>query len=250
MATKGIIRLSLLSAIGVAVAATPVAAQSDLLQRGKSLFGQIQGGSSQASISESDIAAGLKEALRIGSERVVGRVGQSDGFNADPKIHIPLPESLNTVRDTLGRVGLSGSLDDLELRLNRAAEDAAPKAQAIFADAISAMTWQDVRDIYEGPDDSATQYLRSQMTNPLKTEMRPVIEESLAQVGAVAAYDRVMSQYRAVPFVPDVKADLVEHALDGGLDGLFIYLAEEEAAIRNQPIKQTTELLRKVFGER
>ncbi len=229
----------------------PAQAQSDLLTRGKSMFDRLQGGGSgQGALSENDIAAGLKEALRVGSEAVVDRLGRADAFNADPKIHIPLPENFGTVQRALGRVGMSGMLDDLELRLNRAAEAATPKAAAIFRDAIAAMSWDDVRKIYDGPDDAATQYLRSRMLAPLKAEMRPVIDGSLAEVGAVRAYDNVMAQYRAVPFVPDVKADLSEHVLERGLDGLFLYIAREEAAIRNEPVKRTTELLRKVFGAR
>lgn len=234
-----------------ALIAQPAAAESDLFGRGKALFDRWQsGGATQAALSDSDIAAGLKEALRVGSERVVAQLGRADGFNADPKIHIPLPESLKTVQQALGRVGLGGSLDDLELRLNRAAEAAMPKARAIFTDAIAAMTWDDVRAIYNGPDDAATQYLRAKMSDPLKRAMRPVVDGTLDEVGAIRSYDTVMAQYKALPFVPDVRADLTEHVLGRGLDGLFLYIASEEAAIRRDPAKRTTELLRKVFTAR
>jgi hypothetical protein len=232
----------------------PAHAQSDLLTRGKSLFdslstpGTAGAGGASASLSDSDIGAGLKEALRIGSDNVVGQLGRTNGFNTDPKIHIPLPASLQSVQQTLGRVGMSGMLDDLELRLNRAAEAATPKAKAIFHDAIAAMRWEDVRDIQNGADDSATQYLKSKMSAPLKAEMRPVVDSSLAEVGAINSYDAVMGQYKSMPFVPDVKADLTEHVLDRGLDGMFLYLAAEEAAIRQNPAKRTTELLQKVFS--
>ena len=239
--------------IAILAVVQPALAQSDLLNRGRSLFDKLGGGSTDAApgaLSDTDIGAGLKEALRIGSDRVVGALGVADGFNADPKIHIPLPDSMKTVQQTLGRVGLGGTLDDLELRLNRAAEAATPKAKAIFHDAIAAMTWEDVQKIFKGPDDAATQYLKSKMSPPLKSEMRPVIDSSLAEVGAIRSYDSVMAQYRAVPFVPDVKADLTEHVLDRGLDGLFLYLAAEEAAIRQNPAKRTTELLQKVFSAR
>lgn len=227
-------------------------AQSDLFDRGKSIMDRLQPGDTAvpSALGDSEITAALQEALRIGSERVVDQLGRTDGFNADPVIHVPLPEDFTTVQRTLDRVGMAGALDDLELRLNRAAEAATPKARAIFADAIGAMTWDDVRSVYEGPDDAATQYLRSKMSGPLRAEMRPVIDQSLADVGAIAAYDRVMAQYRAVPLVPDVKADLTEHTLERGLDGLFVYLAREEAAIRNDPAKRTTELLQQVFGPR
>ena len=74
----------------------------------------------------------LKKALRVGSDLVVNQLGTTDGFNADPNIHIPLPNSLKKVQSTLDKVGMSSMLDDLETRLNRAAEIATPKAKELF----------------------------------------------------------------------------------------------------------------------
>ena len=195
-----------------------------------------------------DMGAGLKEALRIGTESVVGQLGANDGFNADPAIHIPLPDTLATVRSTLARVGMTGMLDDLKLRLNRAAELATPQARAIFWDAITAVTRSDAQQIYQGADDAPTRYFERRTSQPIADAMRPIVDASLAQVGAVQAYDNVMGQYRAIPFVPDVKSDLTEWALSKALEGMFHYLAIEEAAIRSQPVKRTTDLLKRVFG--
>ncbi|MDT8376628.1 MAG: DUF4197 family protein [Mariprofundaceae bacterium] len=201
-----------------------------------------------AALSDSDITAGLKDALRVGSERVVKQLARADGFNADPKIHIPLPDSLHEVDSLLNGIGMGYLMDDLELKLNRAAEAATPKAKKIFGDAIRRMTIRDVQGIYKGPDDAATRYFRGKMSDPLSDEMRPVIDRALSQVGAVRAYDKVMGKYQALPLVPDVKADLTTHVVNGGLSGIFHYMAAEEAAIRKNPAKRTTEILRKVFG--
>jgi hypothetical protein len=86
------------------------------------------------------------------------------------------------------------------------------------------------------------------MTPPLAREMQPVVDQSLAEVGAVQAYDNVMGEYRTIPFVPDVKADLTSYVVEKGMDGIFHYIAVEEAAIRQNPAKRTTELLQRVFG--
>jgi len=203
---------------------------------------------SPASLSHSDMIAGLKDALRIGSENVVGKLGKTDGFNADPKIHIPLPDSLKTVKSTLSAVGMGGMMDDLELRLNRAAELATPKAKRIFGNAIREMSFDDARKILNGPDDAATQYFKGKMSAPLSKEMRPVVEKALNQAGAVQTYDNVMGQYKSIPFVPDVKANLTQHVVNLGMAGIFHYMAEEEAAIRKNPVKRTTDILKKVFG--
>jgi hypothetical protein len=195
-----------------------------------------------------DIAAGLREALKVGSERVVQQVGARDGFNADPQIHIPLPGALQDVQSMLQKIGMAGLADDLELKLNRGAEAAAPEAKALFWQAISEMTLDDAKEIYNGPDDAATQYFKAKMSPPLAERMSPIVDSSLSEVGAVRSYDDMMARYETIPFVPDVKADLTGYVVEKALAGIFFYIAKEEAAIRNDPAARTTELLKKVFG--
>ncbi len=222
-------------------------ASADWLDR---LKGLVSGaGEQEKSLSNEDIGGGLKEALRVGTENVVSNLGVTDGFNLDPAIHIPLPEKLDQVKNVLGKIGMDSMLVDLETRLNRAAEAATPKARELFITAINEMTLDDVMAIYNGPEDSATQYFRSKMSGPLAVAMKPVVDESLADVGAAKAYDDVMARYNSVPFVPEVDEDLGDYVVEKGMDGVFYYLAREEAAIRQDPAKQTTELLKRVFGQ-
>ena len=212
------------------------------------LKGLGSGSSEESGLSAGDIAGGLRDALRVGSERVVESLGRMDGFNNTPDVHIPLPGSLKTVQSSLAKVGMSDLADDLELRLNRAAEAAVPKAKGLFADAIAQMTIDDARKILDGPKDAATQYFRSKMSRPLAADMTPIVDAQLADVGAVAAYDKMIGQYKSLPFVPDAKADLTAYVLEKAVDGVFLYLGREEAAIRENPAKRTTALLQKVFG--
>jgi hypothetical protein len=222
----------------------PATARSSWWDKGVDLLKSPTGTTAQKALTSEEIGAGLKDALLVGSETVVAELGTLNGFNLDPAIHIPLPEQFDSVKSLLDRIGMSSMLDDLELKLNRAAA----KAKALFAQAISEMTFEDVMNIYNGPDDAATRYFQKKMTPALAKEMQPVAEESLAEVGAVQAYDTVMGQYRAIPFVPDVKADLTTYVVEKGMDGIFHYIAVEEAAIRQNPAKRTTELLQRVFG--
>ena len=203
----------------------------------------------EQALSTDDIGGGLKEALRVGTENVVGSLGATDGFNLDPQIHIPLPDQLSQVKKVLGKVGMDSMLTDLELRLNRAAEIATPKAKQLFIGAINDMTLDDVMGIYNGPEDSATQYFKSRMSGPLAIEMKPVVDESLAGAGAAESYDAVMKRYNSMPFVPEVDADLSDYVVEKGMDGIFFYLGKEEAAIRENPAKRTTDLLKRVFGK-
>lgn len=233
------------------VSTLPADADTGWLDSAKKLWGEYGGASSESgALSDGEIAAGLKEALSVGTDRVVSQLGAVNGFNTDPSIHIPLPDSLKTVQSTLNKVGMSGTMDDLELRLNRAAEAATPKAKKLFLASIRDMTLEDVRQIYEGPDDAATRYFQARMSRPLAQEMMPIVDDSLSEVGAIKAYDDAMKRYEAIPFVPDVKADLTGYVVDRGMQGIFYYLAKEEAAIRRDPLKRTSELLEKVFGNR
>jgi hypothetical protein len=195
-----------------------------------------------------EVGSGLKEALRVGTETVVSQLGQPGGFNLDDNIHIPLPGQLKKAKSLLGKVGMDSILANLEDELNEAAEIATPKAKELFLQAINEMTLEDVMGIYQGPDDAATQYFRSKMSAPLAAEMKPVVDESLADVGAVETYDSAMESYNELPFVPRVDVDLSDYVVEKGMDGIFYYLAREEAAIRNDPVSRTTDLLKSVFG--
>ena len=220
-----------------------------LLQQGQKLLSPSSPDSQTGgTLSRGDIGAGLKEALRVGSDRVVSRLGATDGFNLDPAVHIPLPEKFATVKKMMAGIGMGGMVDDLELRLNRAAETATPKAKELFIQSIEKMTLDDVQKIYQGSDDAATRYFEEAMSPALAEEMRPVVDQSLSEVGAIQAYETVMGEYRSMPLVPDIKTDLTSHVVDAGMKGIFHYLAVEEAAIRKDPAKRTTELLQKVFS--
>jgi hypothetical protein len=242
--------LAALMLLPFALGTTAAMAQGGFLDRGRDLLKGL-GGSAQpgaAGLADSEIASGLREALRVGSERVVATLGRDGGFNKSPDVHIPLPPTLKSVQNALSRVGMSGIADDLELRLNRAAEAAVPRARPIFLNAIEQMTLDDARAILNGPKDAATQYFQGKMSGPLAAEMRPIVESTLAEVGAIQSYDRMIGQYGQMPFMPDVKADLTSHVLDRAIAGVFLYLGREEAAIRENPARRTSEILKKVFG--
>lgn len=216
----------------------------DWLKVGQDVYGQVYG----QPLNQQEIAAGLKQALEVGTGTVVTRIGKRNGFYRDSAIHIPLPDSLAKVQQTLNKVGLSSYLDELELSLNRAAEQAVPKAKQLFWQAIHEMSWDDVMQIFNGPDDAATRYFQQKMTPALKREMYPVVQTTLASAGVIKAYDKVMKKYYAIPYVPNIKVDLEDYAMEKTLDGMFYYLAKEEVAIRRDPRKRTTELLKRVFG--
>ncbi len=199
-------------------------------------------------LSNADITQGLKAALTQGSNVVVDQLGTANGFSLDPNIRIPLPSSLVKARNFADNFGLAGSFDDLELKLNQAAEQATPKARQLFLGAIQEMSVEDATGILRGPDDAATSYFKDKTGTSLKSAMRPLVDQALANVGAVRSFNSLLSRYNSIPLAPKVDADLTGHVVDKGSDGVFYYIAEEEQAIRNNPLKRTSEILQRVFG--
>lgn len=208
----------------------------------------LGGGNSAGKLSDADATAGLREALKVAAERTVGQVGKADGYLKDPAIRIPLPGMLAKGKNLLQAVGGAGLVDDLETRMNRAAEAAAPKAREIFVKAITDMSLQDAQGILSGPQDAATQYFRRTTNQPLTSAMRPVIDGTMRDVGALQSYRAVTDKLSALPGGGVGGLDITDHVLQKALDGLFHYIAQEEAAIRSNPAARSTELLKKVFG--
>ncbi len=230
--------------------APPATAQGLLDTLSKKVLGESGAAapSAASALTDDQIIRGLKEALRVGVDSVVGQLGTAGGFAADPQVRIPLPRTLDDLRGMLAGFGMSGRLDDLEARMNRAAELAAPQAKDLFLKAISDMTLDDARAVYDGPEDAATGYFADRMTPDLKAAMRPIVDDTLAEVQAVRLYQGMVRQVRAMPVAPNLDLDLSDHVLDAALDGIFHYLAREEAAIRADPAKRVTEILRRTFG--
>jgi uncharacterized protein DUF4197 len=211
------------------------------------LGGMLDGSVAQANPSSGTIASGLREALSVGTTRAVDQLSSADGFLASA-FHIPLPESLRQAQQVADRFGFGGVFDEMEIKMNRAAEAAAPKAQALFIAAIRQMTFEDVMTIYRGPDDAATRYLENRTGPELSNQMRPIIDASLAEVGGLKTFKSLADQYNRLPLVDPIDADISAHVLDYAVRALFSQVAQEEAEIRNNPAKRTTELLRQVFG--
>ena len=202
-----------------------------------------------APASAQDVAAALTEALVVGTERVVAQLGMPGGFLDDPKARIPLPGALERAQGALRMAGMSGLVDDLEVRMNRAAEQATPLAKDLIIGAICDLSFEDAMGILKGPEDSATRYLERRTAEPLAQQMRPIVDGALADAGAVQALESVAGEYRSLPFVGGaLDVDLTGHVVGYAEEAIFGYLAREEAAIRSDPAARTTELLRSVFG--
>ena len=205
-----------------------------------------------APLTEAEAAGGLREALTTGITKAVGFASEKDGFNLNDDIRIPFPADAQLVATTLG--ALPGPLGKAAVEqatnlLNRAAEAAAPAAKAIFLSALQQLTLTDALSLATSPQkDAATQLLRQKSETELNAALRPSIVQSLDQVGANAAYGKLIQRYNKLPLVTPASADLTDYVTKETVDGLFILLAQQEAKIRQNPAAQGTALLKRVFG--
>jgi hypothetical protein len=213
-----------------------------------SVFGGATGGLLGGGFSNTEADTALRQALTIGAGKVVSRLGVTDGYFADPKVHIPLPKSLKSVQSTLKSLGMSQPLDALELKINRGAETAAPKAKTLFVNAIKAMTVQDAIGIIKDGDTAGTEFLKGKTFSSLTTAFSPPMKEALGTVGALKAADGVSKTVSKYGYKKDLRGELVGYAVQSALNGMFLYLGEEETAIRKDPVNRTTAILKKVFG--
>jgi hypothetical protein len=200
-----------------------------------------------AGLGEARIGAGLKQALEVATDTAVNLTGRADGYFLNQAIKILMPDNLRTLERGLRAVGYGDQVDELVLGMNRAAERAAPAARRIFLDAIGEMTFDDARKILAGADTAATEYFKDRTTGRLTTAFRPVVEQSMSQVGVTRQYRELLARAQAIPFLNVESYDLDRYVVGKALDGLFHVVGEEERRIRTNPAARTTELLREVF---
>ncbi len=201
-----------------------------------------------ALLDEQTVAAGLREALRVATERTVKSTSKLDGFLANALIRIVMPEQFEVAAKTLRAVGFGKQVDELEIGMNRAAERAAGEATEVFLNAITQMTLEDAFSILNGGDNAVTNYFRSRTEESLHERFKPIVTEKMSEIGLYKVYNGLTDYYNKLPLVTTPALDLDEYVTQHALNGLFTVLGQEEKRIRTDPLARTTDLLRRVFG--
>lgn len=199
-------------------------------------------------IGNADISAGLKEALNNGISKEVSKLTATDGFYKNDAVKILLPAELQKVDKTLRGMGMSSLADEGLKVLNRAAENAVKEATPIFVDAVTKMTFTDAKTILMGSDNSATLYLQKSTSSALYGKFSPVVQTSLAKVGADKVWTNIITKYNSIPLVNKVNPDLKDYVTQEAMKGVFKMVAVEEKDIRNNLAARTSDLLRRVFS--
>ncbi|NKB80869.1 MAG: DUF4197 family protein [Nitrospirales bacterium] len=225
----------------------PVSAQfGDLL---KGLFEKGMNMSPSTGLSQDTIVSGLKEALQVGAQKTIERTGIENGYYGNEDIKILMPKKLQMFDQVLRFAGYGPQLDEFVVRMNRAAEHAAPLAKPILWEAIASMTIKDAKGVLQGGNTAATDYFQEKTTVQLRKTFRPQVEQAMNQVDLVRQYKELVGSYQAIPFVRDIAFDLDQYVVDKSLSGFFTVLAEEEKQIRTDPAARVTDLLKEVFAQ-
>jgi len=199
-------------------------------------------------ITNQDAVSGLKAALEKGAGVAVDLLGKTDGFYGNNAVKIPLPDSLKKTQKLMRGIGMGKHADELELRLNRAAEAAVPEAKKLFVDSIRKMSVQDAKGILTGGQTSGTEYFKRSTTDQLRARFLPVVKKATAKVKLAEKYNQYAEKGVRLGLVKKEQANLDDYVTQKALDGLFYMVAEEEKKIRQDPVKAGSDIIRKVFG--
>ena len=199
-------------------------------------------------LSNADAVAGLRQALVDGSAAAVAELGRSNGFLGNPKVKIPLPPALQRVETALRFAGMSSQADELVVSMNRAAEAAVPEARTLLLDAVKRMSVQDAKGILQGGDTAATEYFRRATQAQLTQRFLPIVKKATDRVGLATQYNDLAGRATQFGLVSQDQATIETYVTARALDGLYAMLAEQERALRHNPMDATSGIVRKVFG--
>jgi len=200
------------------------------------------------SLTQADASRGVRDALGLAAMNATTRLSQPNGFFNDGRVRIPLPGLLGDAQRTLRPMGMAGPLDELQEGINHAAERTMPDASRAFVNAVRTITIGDAIEIVRGPENSATTYLRGRTEPALTTLLRPPMTQALTQSGAFTLLRSALREVGMASMTTQLRAEVINFSTTKALDGCFFFIAEEERAIRRDPVRRTTDILRRVFG--
>ncbi|PPD17419.1 MAG: hypothetical protein CTY27_03885 [Methylotenera sp.] len=199
-------------------------------------------------LSNTEASNGLKAALIQGANKAVSNLGAVNGFFGNKQVKIPLPETMQKAEKAMRMFGMGKQADELVLKMNRAAEAAVPEAKALLIDSVKKMTLADAKEILTGPQDAATQYFKKTTSLPMGEKFLPIVKSATEKVQLAQQYNKFAEMGSKYGLVKKEDANLEQYVTQKTLDGVYLMMAQEEAAIRKDPVGQASSLIKKVFG--
>lgn len=212
----------------------------------------VPGGPARAldlsSLTNADAATGVKTALERGASAAVATLGAKDGFLGNPQVKIPLPDGLKKAERVMRMMGRQQQFDDLVVSINRAAETAVAQAKPLLLSAVKSMSVADAKEIVAGGEGSVTRFFRTRTEKDLTAKFLPIVKQTTDQSGLARQYNTLAGQAATFGVVDAGDARIENYVTGKAMDGLFLMIAEQERAIRKDPVGTGSAILRKVFG--
>ncbi len=203
---------------------------------------------SLSDISSKDANSGVKAALEKGVTVAIAKLGVENGFLNNEKVKIGLPGAVEKAMPLLRMTGQGKKLDALQVSMNHAAESAVALAKPLLLDAVKNMSVTDAKNILSGGETSVTDFFRQKTAAPLTVKFLPVVKKITDRNDLSSQYNAVMGKASATGLVAKEEATVESYVTQRALDGLFTMIAEEEKAIRANPVGTGSAILEKVFG--
>lgn len=203
---------------------------------------------SLADLTQTDAVSGLRDGLAQGAAKAISQLGTTNGFLGNDQVKIPLPDALRRVQSGLRLMGMQRQADELVVAMNRAAEQAVPEARMLIESSIRNMSVRDAKGILTGGDTAATEYFRRVTSDQLSERFLPIVTRITAQVGLADQYNRLAGRVAQFGLINEKQARIEDYVTQKALDGLFLMIAEQERAIRRDPIGAATGMAQRVFG--
>jgi len=201
-----------------------------------------------ADITNKDAVSGLRQALTDGAAAAVGKLGVENGFFGNAKVRIPLPDAIQKVEGIMRAMGMKRQAEELELAMNRAAEIAVADAKPLLVDAVKKMSVQDAKGILTGGETSVTDYFRRTTADALGKKFLPVVKKATAKVGLAEKYNAIAGKGAQLGLIDSSQATIEQYVTKKSLDGLYTIIADEEKALRQDPVGAASSIVQKVFG--
>jgi hypothetical protein len=208
----------------------------------------IKNNTAATPLTNAEVINGLKEALTVGTNKSTDLASKLDGYYKNPALFIPFPPEANKVKEYAIKAGMGAKVNEFEMTLNRAAEEAAKDAAPVFINAIKGMSIGDGFAILKGSDTAATHYLGDKTTPELKQKFTPIVQSAIDKVQLTKYWNPIITSYNKIPLVQKQNPDLTAYVTDKAIKGLFKLIADEELKIRKDPMARVSDLLKKVFG--
>lgn len=195
-----------------------------------------------ATLSEGDAAAALRQMLSLGAQESV-----RGSFSKDAIMTTLFPEAIRKTLNTVQQLGLTPEVDRFTNTLETAAEKTATASMPIFMNAINNLKFTDAVRLVKAGGTAGTDFLRSASGDSLRRAIKPVMQAAIDEYKLTDEWNKIT---KPVQSLGGRRLNLDLSTLMAGMvsEAMFRKMEEKEREVRSQAAARQTALLKKVFS--